>query len=141
MRIYEFKNEKLILKLKEKVQEIAKFYANFGYGMGQNKICEKYLKKSDLIIYFSKNNKMVGAVRGLSDGDRFAFPLDLFVDPKYRRMGIGLSLFKAICQYYTKKNIRYIEFTTDPQDPGLEKFYKKLGCKKQKNSFVFEWKN
>jgi len=133
MKIYQLENHK-------KVRDIAIFYSKFGYGKGDPKICQKYLLNSDVIIYSEKDNKVVGAVRSLSDGSRFAFPLDLFVDPKYRKGGIGSSLFKAIYEYYRNKNIRYIEFNTDPQDPNLEKFYKKLGCEKDKGSSVFKWK-
>lgn len=139
MKLFELKNGKLENVPQDKIEELAKFYSSMKYGDLAR--CRKFCANSHLVAYYRINNKIVGAIRATSDEVRFAYLIDLFVNQKYRKRGIGSSLLLALCKYYGKMKIDYIELDTDPADPGLNKFYKKCGLEEEKKSKVFYWKH
>jgi ribosomal protein S18 acetylase RimI-like enzyme len=139
MKILELKNGNLENAPKDAINEVAKYYSAMRYGNLAR--CRKFCANSNLIAFYCVNDKIVGAIRSTSDEVRFAYLIDLFVHPDFRKKGIGSSLLIAICQYYGKMKIDYIELDTDPADPGLNIFYQKCGLEEEKKSKVFYWKH
>lgn len=137
MKIVELKNGKLESVTQDKIKKVAEFYSAMRYG--EVKYCLKFCMNSNLIAFYQIDNKIVGVIRATSDEVRFAYLIDLFVNPKYRRKGIGSSLLLALCKYYGEMKIDYIELDTDPADPGLNEFYKKCGLEEEKKSKIFYW--
>lgn len=138
MKILELKEEKLEIVPKNRIEDAAKFYSSMKYG-GLTR-CRRFCANSHLVVYCRVDNKIVGAIRATSDEVRFAYLIDLFVNPKYRKKGIGSSLLRSTCKYYGEMKVDYIELDTDPDDLGLNEFYKKCGLEEEKKSKVFYWK-
>jgi len=78
---------------------------------------------------------MVGFFRALSDGVSDAYLLDLIVDPKYRKLGIGSELCSQIVQYLKDKKIEWITAISTPEAYSL---YSKIGAQ-MKNHTPFRF--
>jgi len=100
---------------------------------------EKAIDNSAFIAVCYEDENIVGAGRAVSDLSRFTFIVDLNVIKKYQKQGIGKRLIKELVTFSLKKNIRYIELSTDPRYPWLEQFYVKCGFQKIKDSILMEW--
>lgn len=84
---------------------------------------------STIICLAFFDNKIIGAVRALSDLSRLAVIADLIVDKEYRKMGVGKSLLKNIVDELLKYKVATISLTTEPDSPWLVDFYAKNGFK------------
>ena len=69
-------------------------------------------------------DQLIGFVNLAWDGGIHAFILDTFVDPKFRRNGIGISLVKQAAEV---AKIREIEWLHVDFEPHLQSFYDKCG--------------
>ena len=85
------------------------------------------LENSAIIVTAKDGDKIVGAVRAISDMSRHSMVVDLIVDEKYRRQGIGTRLMEIIVEELKNKTERSIGLVTDPKLPWLEDFYKRIG--------------
>ncbi|MBE5962919.1 MAG: GNAT family N-acetyltransferase [Lachnospiraceae bacterium] len=73
-------------------------------------------------------DKLVGLVRCVGDGEHILMVQDLIVDPDYQKQGIGTYLFKSIMQRYA--DVRMFMVITDKDDPVDNKFYQSFELKK-----------
>lgn len=133
MKIFDISNGKFVET--SNIVKIAEFYVAKGYGNA--KFINNYLQNSDYIFIVIKNDEIAGVIRTISDQARFAFLVDLFVSKKFRKQGIGTRLLKTAGDYYSKLKVCHIELTTDPTDPKLPEFYRKVGLVRDKGSEVF----
>lgn len=130
MEIKLFKNE----EIKDVLEPAQEFCKRVMYS-ADDKIFESLINSVSLALAY-EGDKIVGIGRTVGDGNRFTYIVDLVVKKEYRGKGIG----KALVQILAKNaNTKFIELTTDPNDPGLEKFYKKAGFKLSEGEKVFEW--
>ncbi len=74
----------------------------------------------------SKNNKLVGYLRLLSDQAYMFYILDVMVSPDYRKLGIGKELIGITVKHCKKQGFIKIFLTAIP---GSEPFYEKFGFK------------
>ena len=73
------------------------------------------------------NDRLIGLVRRVGDGQHILLVQDLIVDPEYRGKGIGTTLFKAAWDRYT--HVRMFMVVTDLASPSAKRFYQQLGMK------------
>lgn len=63
---------------------------------------------------FTKDNKQIGYARVISDKTRFAYILDVIVDEKFRKQGIGQSMVKYILNHPELKDVyQWLLITND----------------------------
>lgn len=72
--------------------------------------------------------KLVGFIRCVGDGEHILMVQDLIIMPEYQKMGIGTNLFKAIMDKYSK--VRMFMVITDIEDVVDNKFYKSFKLEK-----------
>lgn len=73
------------------------------------------------------DDKLVGFIRCVGDGEHILLVQDLIVDKAYQKQGIGTALFKTIWDRY--KDVRMFQVNTDLEDEVDNHFYKSMGLK------------
>ena len=82
---------------------------------------------SSLITLAARDEeKLVGLLRAVGDGETIVFIQDLLVSPAYRRKGIGSALLGELLSRYS--HVRQIQLTAD-EDPALAAFYQSRGLR------------
>ena len=112
--------------LMERVKEI---YALEGWTAYLNSD-EKLMRAFDNSLYVLgafDDDKLVGFVRCVGDGEHILLVQDLIVDKVYQKQGIGTVLFKTIWDRY--KDVRMFQVNTDLEDEVDNYFYKSMGMK------------
>lgn len=97
-----------------------------------------YLKDDDKLIRSFNNSlyilgafdeeKLVGFIRCVGDGEHILMVQDLIVMQEYQKKGIGTHLFKTIMDKYSK--VRMFMVITDIEDVVDNKFYKSFKLEK-----------
>jgi ribosomal protein S18 acetylase RimI-like enzyme len=100
----------------------------------KSSIAEDTINNSALICLALIDGEIVGAARAISDLSRHAQIVDLVVDEKYRRQGIGQNLVKKIVEQLKRYHVKNIGLTTEPGVDWLSNFYKKIGFSELCNS-------
>lgn len=95
------------------------------------------MKNSTHVISAWDNERLVGLVRELDDGETVAFIHYLLVDPQYQGLHIGDLLMKHLMEYLDK--VLYIKIM--PSDPKTIPFYERYGFKQYENYSAMEIKN
>ena len=90
---------------------------------------EDTVLNSTIICLAIIDDKIVGAVRALSDLSRFGTIIDLVVENNFRNNGIGTTLTNNITKELLKHNVATISLTTEPESPWLVHFYERNGFK------------
>ena len=92
---------------------------------------EKLIRAFDNSLYILgafNEDKLIGFIRCVGDGEHILMVQDLIVEPKYQQNGIGTYLFKAIMEKY--KKVRMFTVLTDIEDVVDNKFYQSFNMKK-----------
>ena len=95
---------------------------------------EKLIHAFDNSLYILgafDNNKLIGLIRCVGDGEHILLVQDLIVDPEYQKRGIGTHLIKEIMNKYSK--VRSFMVVTDIEDVVDNKFYQSLNFRKLKD--------
>lgn len=87
------------------------------------------MRNSPHVISAWHNNKLIGLIRSLDDGETIAFIHYLLVHPDYQKHHIGKELMNRLLSKY--KDILYIKII--PSDPKTIAFYEKFGFKQYDN--------
>ncbi len=95
------------------------------YTADKNKLNEAY-QNSDYVAYAWDNDKLVGAIRVISDGISIVYIQDLLVLKSHQHMGIGKKLMSLADKRY--ENVRQKVLITD-KSVKTESFYKTSGFK------------
>lgn len=91
---------------------------------------EKLMRAIDNSLYVLgafDDDKLVGFIRCVGDGEHILLVQDLIVDKSYQKQGIGTTLFKTIWEKY--KDVRMFQVNTDLEDEVDNHFYKSMGMK------------
>jgi N-acetylglutamate synthase-like GNAT family acetyltransferase len=83
----------------------------------------KAAENSAVVVSAFLNEDQIGFCRAVSDKTRFAYIMDVFVDERYRRRGVGLKMLKYLMANDELKTV-YQWFLLTRYAHG---FYKKLG--------------
>ncbi|HCW53275.1 MAG TPA: N-acetyltransferase [Clostridium sp.] len=94
----------------------------------------KAMKNSSHVIAAYDNDKLVGLVRSLDDGETVAFIHYLLVNPAYQDYHIGTELMTRLLHKY--KDMLHIKIM--PSDPKVIPFYERLGFKIYDNYTAME---
>lgn len=94
----------------------------------------KAMKNSSHVISAYDNDKLIGLVRSLDDGETVAFIHYLLVNPFYQDHHIGTELMTKLLDKY--KNMLHIKIM--PSDPKVISFYERLGFKIYDNYTAME---
>lgn len=89
---------------------------------------KRAFKNSIYLLGAFEQNKLIGFIRCLGDGEHIVIVQDLIVDSDYYRQRIGTNLFKAVSEKY--KDVRSFCLFTDIHDIRDNEFYKSLGMVK-----------
>ncbi len=87
-------------------------------------LIKRALKNSHCCFGAFCGSEMVGFFRAISDGVGDAYLLELFVEPPFRRMGIGGKLCDSIVKRLKRDGINWITCISTPEAAGL---YSKIG--------------
>ena len=92
---------------------------------------EKLIRAFDNSLYILgafNEDKLIGFIRCVGDGEHILMVQDLIVEPKYQQNDIGTYLFKEIMEKY--KKVRMFTVLTDIEDVVDNKFYQSFNMKK-----------
>ena len=106
---------------------------NWGSGKYPDKLV-KAMKNSSNVIAAYDNDKLVGLVRSLDDGETVAFIHYLLVNPSYQAYHIGTELMTRLLEKY--KDMLHIKIM--PSNPKVIPFYERLGFKIYDNYTAME---
>lgn len=87
----------------------------------------KAFKNSLYLLGAFDEDKLVGFVRCVGDGEHILLVQDLIVDKAYQKQGIGTILFRTVWEKY--KDVRMFQVNTDLEDELDNRFYKSMGMK------------
>ena len=79
--------------------------AYWSKGIGIDEVKEGAKHSALVVGSFTKEGTQVGYARVISDKSRFAYILDVYVDEKYRKQGIGQGIVKFILNHPSLKDV------------------------------------
>lgn len=116
-------------------REILPLYASVGWTAytDQPETLRRGFENSLLTLAAYEENRLIGVLRAVGDGQTIVFVQDLLILPEYQRRGVGTALLRELLARYPQ--VRQIELTAD-DSPSLLAFYRKtvfvpmseLGC-------------
>ena len=107
-------------------REILPLYASVGwmaYTDQPETLCRGF-ENSLLTLAAYEENRLIGILRAVGDGQTIVFVQDLLILPEYQRRGVGTALLRELLARYPQ--VRQIELTAD-DSPSLLAFYRKTG--------------
>ena len=110
----------------ERVKEIYELEGWMAYLNSDERLINAFDHSLYLLGAFDED-RLVGFVRCVGDGEHILLVQDLIVDRAYQKQGIGTTLFKAVWDRY--KDVRMFQVNTDLEDEVDTRFYKSMGMK------------
>lgn len=120
---YKISDDPILVDFKRTTEWLAGTY--WSPGIKQEEV-ERGAKNSSLVIgVYDKDGSQVGYARLASDKTRFAYIMDVFVEPSHRREGIAQAIIKFAMEHPDHKPVyQWLLATHDAQ-----KTYEKAGFK------------
>lgn len=125
---------KMNIKFKETkendFERIKEIYAseNWRAYLQDDEKLKRAFNNSLLCLGAYEEDKLLGFVRCVGDGEHIIVVQDLIVHHDYQKLGIGTQLFQYVLDKY--KNVRMFLVITDLYDEVDNKFYQKNGLVK-----------
>ena len=110
----------------ERVKEIYTAEGWTAYLKNNEKLVRAF-QNSLYILGAFEENKLVGFVRCIGDGEHIVIVQDLIVDRQHQKQGIGTKLFRAMWDKYA--DVRMFQVNTDLEDAVDNHFYQSFGMK------------
>ena len=106
--------------------EITNLYQSVGWTnyLERINILEEAYANSLCVLGAYDDDKLLGIIRAVGDGQTIVFVQDIVVLPEYQRKGIGTKLLKAIMEKY--KYVYQMELLTDNTEK-TKAFYRSVG--------------
>ena len=96
-------------------------------GIGINEVRQGAADSALVIGTFTQKGDQIGYARAISDKTRFAYILDVYVDEKYRKQGIGQGMVKFILNHPNLKNVyQWLLITRDAHGVYSKAGFKQL---------------
>ena len=112
-----------------RLEEVKEIYAEQGwtaYLMDEEKLARAF--ENSLYLYGAfDENKLIGFVRCVGDGEHILLVQDLIVRTAYQKQGIGTALLHHVFEKYA--GVRMLSLYTDSADNRANSFYRKVGMK------------
>ena len=107
-------------------EEILALYGSVGWTAYTDKpeTLRRGFERSLLTLGAYMDEKRVGIIRAVGDGETIVFIQDILVSPEYQRRGVGKALICEVLSRYS--NVRQIELTTDDTEK-TKAFYRSVG--------------
>jgi len=112
------------------IDEVTKIYEKAGWlaYLGDKEKLIRTFNNSLYIIGAFEENKLVGFIRCVGDGEHIVYVQDLIIDVEYKRQGIGRALIDKVMDKFS--SVRMFTLITDLADEVSNSFYKAIGFKK-----------
>ena len=109
-------------------REILPLYASVGWTAYTDRpdVLQKGFENSLLCLAAYEDDRMIGLVRAVGDGQTVVLIQDILVHPAYQRQGVGTRLMDALLKRFP--HVRQIQLLTD-DTPKTVSFYESLGFK------------
>jgi ribosomal protein S18 acetylase RimI-like enzyme len=108
---------------------------------------KQYFKPNQTVLIASINNESIGfiwyeIIRSNFTNDDFGYILDIYVEEKYRKKGIGKDLIDSMKNEIIKLGIKRIDLSVSNNNKAI-KLYEEIGFVKtmQKMCLLFEEEN
>ena len=111
----------------EKVKELYRKVSWSAYLQDDEKLIRAFDNSLYTVGAFDED-KLIGMIRCVGDGEHILMVQDLLIDPEYQQKGIGTYLFETVLQKYSK--VRTFIVLTDIEDEVDNKFYKSFNLTK-----------
>jgi len=129
---------KLIRKSINYHRKLDKSYRPFSKHFNLEKHVKKSLKNKNKLYFVAQdenNEKIIGYFIALIEKAPYSFTMqkyvgviaDAYIDPKYRKKGLGKKIFKEIIKWFKSRKIKYIELDVDARNKIGIKTWKKYG--------------
>ena len=107
-------------------EEIINLYHSVGWKAytDQPDSLKRGFSNSLLVLGAYEDDKLLGLVRVVGDGETIVFVQDILVFPEYQRKGIGTALLSEIMNRFD--HVRQLELMTDKTTQTVD-FYQSLG--------------
>ncbi|WP_026676316.1 GNAT family N-acetyltransferase [Fictibacillus gelatini] len=112
-------------------EEVKEVYASAGWNKHTIEIIQKVFEASQLAVFATIDNRIVGIGRAMTDGVFNASIYDVVVHKDYQELGIGKKIMENLLGQLQEISCVHIIATT-----GNEGFYRKLGLKKAKTAMA-----
>ena len=114
----------------ESLEIVKKIYEEEGWRayLGDDAKLARAFQNSLYLLGAFKDERLIGFVRCVGDGEHILLVQDLIVDKEHRRQGIGSALFKKAWERYA--DVRMFQVVTDLYDEADNVFYQSFGMKK-----------
>lgn len=112
-----------------RLEEIKEIYKEQGWTAYLNDD-EKLMRAYDNSLYvygIFEEDKLIGFVRCVGDGEHIVVIEDLIIKADYQRQGLGTKLLWHVFEKYT--DVRMVSLYTDRVDVKANSFYKKMGMR------------
>ena len=108
------------------LEEIINLYQSVGWTnyLERISVLEEAYANSLCVIGAYDNEKLVGIIRAVGDGQTIVFVQDIIVLPEYQRKGIGTKLLKAVMDKF--HDVYQMELLTD-NTVKTKAFYRSVG--------------
>ena len=108
------------------LEEIINLYQSVGWTnyLERISVLEEAYANSLCVSGAYDNEKLVGIIRAVGDGQTIVFVQDIIVLPEYQRKGIGTKLLKAVMDKY--HDVYQMELLTDNTEK-TKAFYRSVG--------------
>ena len=109
-------------------REILPLYASVGWTAYTDRpdVLQKGFENSLLCLAAYEDDRMIGLVRAVGDGQTVVLIQDILVHPAQQRQGVGTMLMDALLKRFP--HVRQIQLLTD-DTPKTVSFYESLGFK------------
>lgn len=112
-----------------RLEEIKEIYREQGWTAYLND--DEKLKRAydnSLYVYgIFEEDKLIGFVRCVGDGEHIVVIEDLIVKADYQRQGLGTKLLQHVFENYA--DVRMLSLYTDKVDVKANSFYRKMGMR------------
>ena len=113
----------------EEFERIKEIYQGEGWSayLHDDEALKRAFDKSLYCLGAYDENKLIGFVRSVGDGEHIVLVQDLIVEADYQRRKIGTTLLKHVWDRYI--NVRMFQVNTDIEDERDNQFYRSFGMK------------
>ena len=108
----------------EEFERIKEIYQGEGWSayLHDDEALKRAFDKSLYCLGAYDENKLIGFVRSVGDGEHIVLVQDLIVEADYQRRKIGTTLLKHVWDRYI--NVRMFQVNTDIEDERDNQFYR-----------------
>ena len=113
----------------EEFERIKEIYQGEGWSayLHDDEALKRAFDKSLYCLGAYDENKLIGFVRSVGDGEHIVLVQDLIVEADYQRRKIGTTLLKHVWDRYI--SVRMFQVNTDIEDERDNQFYRSFGMK------------